>query len=156
MVLPARTFLILGVALCVFAPRWSKAECAYDFAAGLNVQILNENTQMPIGDLLNNWSGTAWVREGKLIDIELWSYRVDLRFRDVGEHRYEVTVVLQERTNGSDALQMAGEQNPNPTYRQLNSTALTYKGEFGAPLVLRPNIGGVILDLTLYAYPKES
>ena len=159
MALPVRTSLALCVAICAFAPRWGMAEeeCAYDFAAAVNIQILDRSTQIPIDDYLNNWNGTLVVREGRLMDIELWGYRVDLRFRDVGEQRYEVTVVLQERTSPSDAPPMAGVfHDPNATYKLLNSKALKHEGVFGTPLVTRPNIGDVTLALTLYPYPKET
>ncbi len=159
MTLAIRTSLVLCVAICAFAPRWSMAEeeCAYAFAAAVNIQILDKSTQMPIDDYLNNWNGALFVREGKLMDIELWGYRVDLRFRNVGEQRYEVTVLLQERTSPSDVPPVAGVfHHPNATYKELNSTALKYEVVSGTPLVARPDIGEVTLDLTVYSYPNET
>ena len=159
MALPVRTSLVLCVAITAFAPLRSIAEeeCAYDFAAAVSIQILDRSTQIPIDDYLNNWNGALFIREGRLIDIELWGYRVDLRFRDIGEQRYEVTVVLQERTSPSDVPPVAGVfHHPNATYKELNSTALKYEVVSGTPLVTRPNIGELTLDLTVYPYSDET
>ncbi len=158
MALPIRISLVLCVAICAFASRWSMAEeeCGYDFSAAVNIQILDKSTQIPIDAYLNNWNGALFVRIDRLMDIELWGYRVDLQFREIGEQRYEVTVVLQERTSPSDVPPMAGVSHLNATYKELNSTALKYEMVSGTPLVTRPDIGKVTLDLTVYPYPNET
>lgn len=156
MALTARALLFIGVALSVLSPRSSDAECAFDFAADLSIQVLNEDTQIPVDDYLNNWNGSIWIREDKLVDVELWRFRVDLRFRNVDKHRFDVAVILQERTNISDTTTIPGIHDSDPIYKQINSSALEYDGKFGTPLVIRPNIGNVILDLTLYPYLEET
>jgi hypothetical protein len=153
-----QTFLASCAAICIVAPRWGTAEeCAYDFAAELSIQVLNKSTQIPIDDDQNNRNGSLFVREGWLTDIELWGYRVDLRFRGIDKYTYEVAVVLQERTSPPDSSQMPGMyHHRNATYDQLNLKTLSFKGAFGKPLVIRPDIADVTLALTLYSYPREA
>ena len=133
------TALVLGVGLIAFAPRWSYADCEFDFITDFNFQIITDNDT-------SKTTGTAWVREGKTIDISFQYHRVDLKFYDIGENQYRVELLLQERTDDSEFPQ------PDSTYKQVNSTALAFDGAFGFPVAFRPAIGGVELEFALFAH----
>ncbi len=55
-------------------------------------------------------------------------------------------LLLQERTDDSEFPQ------PDSTYKQVNSMALAFDGAFGFPVAFRPAIGGVELEIALFAH----
>lgn len=139
----ATTALVFGVGLIAFTPRWSYADCEIDFTTEFNIQVTTDNDT-------SNEIGTAFVRQGWTIDIPFQYHRVDLKFYDIGENQYRVELILQERTDDSDFPR------PDSTYKQVNSTALAFDGAFGVPVAFRPAIGGVEIEVALFAYPKGS